>query len=155
MSWAPQQYNHLTMQQFPCIFLLLKMTRPLLTILLLCCASKLFSQSTQTIYYTVKEGLPSNSVYRTILDDRGFLWVATENGIARFDGKKFESYTTVDGLTDNEVVDLFMDSSKTIWVIPFRRSPCYFDQKKTGLPMKKPTPSLQRYSWEIHTAQTY
>ena len=66
------------------------MTRPLLTILLLCFGCKLFSQSTQTIYYTVKEGLPSNSVYRTILDDRGFLWVATENGIARFDGKKFD-----------------------------------------------------------------
>ncbi|MER3498051.1 MAG: hypothetical protein C4308_05140 [Chitinophagaceae bacterium] len=97
------------------------------TILSAICCPALFSQ---TIIYTVKDVLPSNSVYRTILDNRGFLWIATENGVARFDGKKFENYTISSGLTDNEVIDLFIDSNKTIWTIPFRRSPCYFVSKK-------------------------
>ncbi len=103
-----------------------------ITVLLLCFSgsSLLYSQSTQTIAYTTKEGLSSNSVYRTVIDRRGFLWIATENGLARFDGRKFETYTTTRGLTDNEIVDLFIDSSGIIWAIPFRRSPCYYNEKK-------------------------
>jgi ligand-binding sensor domain-containing protein len=85
------------------------------------------AQSTQTITYTVKDGLPSNALYRTIIDKKGFLWVATEIGLSRFDGKKFRNYTTSDGLSDNEITDLFADSSGTVWVIPFRRTPCYYN----------------------------
>ncbi|HYC40447.1 MAG TPA: histidine kinase [Chitinophagaceae bacterium] len=88
------------------------------------------AQSTQTIFYTTREGLASNSVYRTVIDHRGFLWIATENGLARFDGKRFEVYTTAQGLTDNEIIDLFIDSSQTIWAIPFRRSPCYYNPRQ-------------------------
>jgi ligand-binding sensor domain-containing protein len=85
------------------------------------------AQSTQTITYTVKDGLPSNALYRTIIDKKGFLWIATEIGLSRFDGKKFRNYTTSDGLSDNEITDLFADSSGTVWVIPFRRTPCYYN----------------------------
>jgi hypothetical protein len=86
------------------------------------------AQTNQTIIYTTKEGLPSNSIYRTVIDKRGFLWIATETGLARFDGKKFRNYSTIDGLTDNEVTDLFLDSLGTIWAIPFRRTPCYYNE---------------------------
>ncbi|MBL0146148.1 MAG: histidine kinase [Chitinophagaceae bacterium] len=103
-----------------------------------------YSQITQTISYTTREGLPSNSVYRSIIDKKGFLWVATEIGLARFDGKSFRNYSTVDGLTDNEITDLFIDSSGVIWVIPFRRTPCYynattdrFENEDTDIEIKK------------------
>lgn len=58
------------------------------------------------------------------------MWIATENGPARFDGKKFDTYTTANGLTDNEVIDLFVDNNGTIRAIPFRRSPCYYNPVK-------------------------
>jgi len=74
-------------------------------------AQHLFSQTTQTIAYTTKEGLSSNSVYRTAIDRKGFLWIATENGLARFDGRRF-------------------DSSGIIWAVPFRHSPCYYNPRK-------------------------
>jgi hypothetical protein len=86
------------------------------------------AQTNQTITYTTKEGLPSNSIYRTIIDKRGFLWIATETGVSRFDGKKFRNYSTVDGLADNEITDLLIDSSGTIWVIPFSRTACYYNE---------------------------
>jgi ligand-binding sensor domain-containing protein/two-component sensor histidine kinase len=98
--------------------------------LLLFVSSYSFSQTTQTIFYTTKDGLPSNSVYRTILDNHGFLWIATENGLAKFDGKNFKSYTTAQGLPDNEITDIFIDSSQTIWVTPFRRTPAYYNPVK-------------------------
>lgn len=95
--------------------------------LLLFIAGNLFSQTNQTIFYTVKNGLPSNTLYRTAIDTKGFLWIATEIGLARFDGKKFRNYSTADGLTDNEITDLFIDSSGKVWAIPFRRTPCYYN----------------------------
>lgn len=108
-----------------------KRLRPILLILFLCIpALQIFSQTTQTIFYTVKDGLPSNALYRTVIDKKGFLWVATEIGISRFDGKSFRNYSTSDGLNDNEITDLFVDSSGTVWVIPFRRTPCYYNPTK-------------------------
>ncbi len=102
------------------------------------------TQTTQTITYTTKEGLSSNSVYRSVIDQRGFLWIATENGLSRFDGRKFETYTTAKGLTDNETVDLFIDSSGTIWSIPFRRSPCYYNAKKDRFENETTDPELNK-----------
>lgn len=90
----------------------------------------LFCQTTQTFNYTTKDGLPSNSVYRTILDKNGYLWIATENGLAKFDGKNFKNYTTVQGLPDNEIINLFIDSTETIWALPFRKKPAYYNEAK-------------------------
>lgn len=115
----------------------------------ICAISFLFScplsaQSTQTIDYTTKDGLSSNSVYRTAVDRRGFLWIATENGLARFDGRRFEIYTTAKGLTDNEIIDLFIDSSGIVWAIPFRRSPCYYNPTKDMFENETTDPELRK-----------
>lgn len=61
------------------------------------------------------------------MDNHGFLWIATENGVSRFDGKNFKTYTTAQGLPDNEITDIFFDSSQTIWVTPFRKAPSYYN----------------------------
>lgn len=89
-----------------------------------------FSQSTQTIFYTTKDGLPSSSIYKSVLDSHGFLWIATDNGIAKFDGKNFKTYSTAQGLPDNEVTDIFIDSNQRIWVTPFRRTAAYYNPVK-------------------------
>jgi len=102
------------------------------------------SQSAQVIRYTTREGLPSNSVYKTVMDRKGFLWIATENGLARFDGKKFDTYTTTKGLTDNEIIDLFTDSSGTVWAIPFRRSPCYYNPITDRFENENTDPELKK-----------
>lgn len=78
-------------------------------------------------YYTIKEGLPSNSIYRCLQDSRGFLWIATENGVSRFDGIHFKNYSTGDGLPDVDVYDILIDSVQTIWVLPFGKSPAYYN----------------------------
>ncbi|MEF9478776.1 hypothetical protein OWR28_14625 [Chryseobacterium sp. 1B4] len=39
--------------------------------------------------YTTENGLPQNSIKDMITDKYGFLWIATENGITRFDGSQF------------------------------------------------------------------
>lgn len=41
---------------------------------------------------TITEGLPSNSVYDIMQDDRGFIWFATDEGVSRFDGRYFKEF---------------------------------------------------------------
>jgi len=80
--------------------------------------------------FTVNDGLPSNYVYRAIEDNKGFMWVATDAGIARFDGKHFQVFTTRDGLPDNEVLAVVKENSGRIWVNCFKQKPAYFDEIK-------------------------
>ncbi|MDR3697050.1 two-component regulator propeller domain-containing protein [Mucilaginibacter sp.] len=80
--------------------------------------------------FTVDDGLPSNYVYRCIEDNKGFLWVATDAGIARFDGKHFQVFTTREGLPDNEVLAVVKENDGRIWVNCFKQSPAYFDEIK-------------------------
>ena len=39
--------------------------------------------------FTVEDGLPANQVNEVVQTDNGFLWVATDAGLARFDGQRF------------------------------------------------------------------
>lgn len=103
-----------------------------------------FSQSTQTLFYTTKDGLPSNSIYKSVLDNHGFLWIATDNGIAKFDGKNFKTYTTVQGLPDNEITDIFIDSNQRIWVTPFRRTTAYYNPLKDRFENEDTDPELKK-----------
>ncbi len=99
----------------------------LLFVFLFLADSRVEAQTLQTIMYTTKDNLPSNGVYKTAVDKKGFLWVATENGLTRFDGKTFRTYTTQDGLTDNEVIDIAIDETGQVWVVPFRGRICYYN----------------------------
>ena len=48
--------------------------------------------------YTTADGLPHNSVTRIFQDSRGFVWIATVDGVSRFDGHAFRNYGAPDGL---------------------------------------------------------
>src|SRR5690606_26649122 len=87
-----------------------------------------FAQSGNYTAFTVKDGLPSNYIYRLQEDDKGFLWVATDAGLARFDGKNFQVYTTKNGLPDNEVIAVLKEKDGRIWAECFSRMPVYFDE---------------------------
>lgn len=84
-------------------------------------------QATYTAF-TVNDGLPSNYIYGCVEDDKGFLWIATDAGIARFDGKHFQVFTTRQGLPDNEVLEVVKEKNGCIWVNCFKQSPAYFDE---------------------------
>ncbi len=47
------------------------------------------------INYTSRNGLPQNSIKSMILDSTGFLWLATESGLVRFDGINFKVNNTL------------------------------------------------------------
>jgi hypothetical protein len=43
-------------------------------------------------HYSDEDGLPQNSVKAITVDHSGFVWLATESGVVRFDGQNFHTY---------------------------------------------------------------
>jgi CheY-like chemotaxis protein/ligand-binding sensor domain-containing protein len=65
--------------------------------------------------YGREAGLPPSPI-RNIYEDRvGFLWLATESGLLRFDGRKFDRFQTQDGLPSSSVIDVVQSAEGTIW----------------------------------------
>ncbi|MEJ7673776.1 MAG: two-component regulator propeller domain-containing protein [Chitinophagaceae bacterium] len=57
--------------------------------------------------YSVEDGLVSNHVQRIYQDKKGFMWIGTIEGLSKYDGHKFINYTTINGLSDNNVNDMY------------------------------------------------
>ncbi|MES2512576.1 MAG: two-component regulator propeller domain-containing protein [Bacteroidota bacterium] len=62
--------------------------------------------------YSVKEGLIQSTVKQIEQDDYGNLWLATNYGLSKFNGKNFESFTTTNGLPSNEISSLLFNNEK-------------------------------------------
>jgi len=71
----------------------------------------------RSIPYTVSEGLPSNNAGPILQDSAGRIWVGTlDAGLARFDGRHFQTLTVKDGLASNRVLALAEDQDGSLWV---------------------------------------
>ena len=74
-----------------------------------------FSQTTYLPHYTSKNGLASNNCYYILQDKKGFIWIATDNGISRFDGTNFQNFTIEDGLPDTQILQMKEDDFGRLW----------------------------------------
>ena len=69
------------------------------------------------VSYQTRDGLPQNSVTTLLQDKRGYLWVGTYSGLARFDGLRFESFDDKRGLISNSYIySLIEGKDSTIWI---------------------------------------
>ena len=66
--------------------------------------------------YTTTEGLPGNHVFMLHLDDKGQLWVGTNNGLALWKNGKFKVMTTADGLFANNVFAMATTPAGDQWI---------------------------------------
>ena len=71
-------------------------------------------------HLTVDDGLAQNTVYATLQDSRGFLWIATADGLDRYDGYELRHYrhdrTRSDGLAGNFVWAIREDHDGELWL---------------------------------------
>jgi ligand-binding sensor domain-containing protein len=67
--------------------------------------------------YTIDDGMPQSESMSVFQDSRGFIWIPTRNGLARFDGHTFIPYLRKDGLPSNNVTRVFEDRAGTIWAV--------------------------------------
>ena len=69
---------------------------------------------------TIEEGLSQSNVFSIVEDHYGFVWIATENGLNRYDGENFKYFKKSIGdkqsLSNNFVRKVYIDSKKNLWV---------------------------------------
>jgi len=78
-------------------------------LILVIVSCKLSAQSYQHFNFTKADGLPSNYVYGAIQDEEGYIYVYTENGIAKYDGYKWHQFNAKDGLPGTDVHTMMQD----------------------------------------------
>ena len=66
-------------------------------------------------------GLPQSQVLSLLEDKNGYLWIGTHGGgLARFDGREFKVYTTLNGLVSNSIEGLHLDVNNNLWILHAR-----------------------------------
>ncbi len=76
---------------------------------------------------TLEHGLPSNETYQVTQDAKGFIWICTDHGVARYNGQTFKSFSTVDGLVENTIFRIYQDYQQRLWFLGMQGSLCYWD----------------------------
>lgn len=82
---------------------------------------------------SVKEGLSQNSAISITQDSIGYLWIATQDGLNKYDGRKFSvfPYTFLD-ITKPDYSNLgkvYNDRQGGLWIIPSDKIPRKFNPK--------------------------
>jgi len=65
---------------------------------------------------TVADGLPSNTINGFAEDAYGYLWLASGDGLARFDGRGYRIWRIEDGLRDNMIWAVHVDARNRVWI---------------------------------------
>ncbi len=70
--------------------------------------------------FTVENGISANAINQVIRDEKGFLWLATNNGLNRFDGLKFQVFTAdknnPNAIRGNNIKTILQDSKGYLWI---------------------------------------
>lgn len=115
--------------------------QPKLTLLLLVtlCGNILTAQKPTLNFtnYSTGQGLSSANVYDIMQDSYGFLWLATEDGLNRFDGTNFKVYRNdpnrANSLANNQITSLYESKDGCIWVGTNGGSLGYYDRTRDSV----------------------
>ncbi len=67
--------------------------------------------------WQVAQGLPINVILSMAQTPDGYIWLGTEEGLARFDGVRFESFNRQNSLlSDNYIESLLTDHTGALWI---------------------------------------
>jgi hypothetical protein len=97
---------------------------------LLCALSPAGAQLPGMRKYTQQDGFTATSGFEFEQDERGFLWIGTDNGGMSFDGKKFRVLLDKDDFPDAEILAIRPLSYDRVLLIPISHSLCYLDKGK-------------------------
>jgi len=92
----------------------------LLLVFFLFLSKALSAQNIKFEHLTSEHGLSNNTVRCIFQDSRGYIWVGTEDGLSRYNGRSFTSFKTVPddttSLSDNFINQVYEDRKGNIWI---------------------------------------
>lgn len=127
----------------PCLMLLFSSRCILLLALLLwlLLPAAGFAQATQFESFTIEQGLSQGMIFDICQTRDGFLWVATKDGLNRYDGYNIFTHNPFApySLAENTLVALFEDHSAAM--------PAFFRPSPTQATTRPSAPAAARLRW--------
>lgn len=102
-------------------------------------ASCLSAQKYNFVNFTVEDGLIQSQAMSIVQDKSNYLWIGTQGGLCKFDGKNFIKYSSQDGLSSNFVSKLLCDAQGRIWITT-KKGITIFDGVSFSQVFRKETP---------------
>lgn len=92
-----------------------------------------FSQNEHFTQLNTNHGLSINTTKNITQDYLGFIWIATRDGICKYDGSSIKTYKNskdhLFSFGNNEVTDVFEDSNQTLWISTARGGIAKYDRE--------------------------
>lgn len=106
------------------------------------------SQQPYSLIHYDETILPQTSIGNIQQDKNGYLWMNTQYGIVRFDGKEFKNFTTdnTKGLTSNRIRLCAMDDKRDVY---------FLDENLNVLKVNSPNGFKVKTDEELNRASTY
>ena len=71
-------------------------------------------------HFSVDQGLPSTGIMKTYQTKDGYIWIATANGLVKYDGRHMQVFTStpddLSSISHNRINSLFEDSYQNLWI---------------------------------------
>lgn len=67
-------------------------------------------------------GLPTNHVYMFLKDRNGYLWIATDQGVLRYNGYELRLFNSAQGLGNSDTWQIYQDRKGRIWLFGYSNS---------------------------------
>jgi ligand-binding sensor domain-containing protein len=73
----------------------------------------------QVVQLSDKDGLSSNSISDVVQDRQGYIWIASDDGLCRYDGIAFKKFRRLEGdstsIQCNLILDIAIDDQQNVW----------------------------------------
>jgi sensor histidine kinase YesM len=90
----------------------------------------LIGQTIPSKNITINDGLPSNSIKCFFKDSRGYIWIGTDAGLCRYDGRNYKVYNESNGLRHTKIWSITEDKKHNLWLSVYGNGLAKFDGKK-------------------------
>ena len=106
---------------------MIRFSQVLLVVLLLCSvvSGPVNGQKNPYIFrhITTEDGLADNDVHYIVQDTKGFIWIATKNGLQKYDGYNFTTFhhnpQDSQSISSDNIIALSTDDRNRIWALGF------------------------------------
>lgn len=104
--------------------------------------------------WQTESGLPQNTVHAILQTHDGYLWLATEGGLVRFDGLKFTVYDSQNtpALRSNNIRSLLEDREHGLWIATADGLTVFRNGQSTAFTREQGLPSNSIFSVEQDSA---
>ena len=89
--------------------------RALLLLFVILFVNTTFSQNYRFNEFGIENGISQNFIYSIEQDAKGYLWVGTGEGLCRYNGREFSTFTKSDGIAEDIVTSSFINKNQEKW----------------------------------------